>query len=100
MIHTKDEDIALLKSAYRNHQPAVTLSDGREIVRRQSYRHNSCAGCVFMHLFGCYCEFGEVWISKNTYEDEQDAIEQRQIDIDNCVKWCENFNKEAETNRF
>lgn len=24
------------------------------------------------------------------------ATEQRQIDIENCVKWCENFNKQSE----
>lgn len=27
---------------------------------------------------------------------EKGATEQRQIDIENCVKWCENFNKDAE----
>lgn len=27
---------------------------------------------------------------------EKGATEQRQIDIENCVKWCENFNKNAE----
>lgn len=27
---------------------------------------------------------------------ERGATDQRTIDIENCVKWCENFNKEAE----
>lgn len=67
-----EEDIKRLKSAYRNHEPMVTLTDGREIVHRKQYRFNSCAGCIFAHTIGCYCENGEIWIDKKTLEDEQD----------------------------
>ena len=67
-----EEDIKRLKSAYLNNRRTVTLSDGREIVRREQYRFNSCRGCIFAHSVGCFCRTGEVWISKKEYEDENE----------------------------
>ena len=67
-----EEDIKRLKAAYRDKKFAVTLTDGREIVHRQQHRFNSCSGCIFAHTIGCYCDDGEIWIDKKTFEDEQD----------------------------